>query len=354
MHYKTFCAANSGDGFTSFFESLTDEKNQKVFYIKGGPGSGKSTLLKRIAAMADNAEMIYCSGDPASLDAVVLPDQNAIIFDATAPHSFEPKYPGIGGNIVDLGEGWNPQKMNKKKIIRLNDQKAEIYKSCYSILEAASKIHVGVFFPLSKQLEHKKITNTGERILKQYALWENHNRQASVTKRFLSAISPDGRITLTDTFQLLSKQIIILEDRWMIGHELLSYIDCKLTENGIDHINCYHPLLGAKTIQHIIIPTANLSIITKDGLFPIEIPEEAITRKITIQSYIDKTFLEEKKNKLVFIKRLMRELLNTACEKLSEARDLHMKIEQEYAYGTDFDSTESLKEKLINNLFNQS
>lgn len=354
MQFKTFCAANSGDGFISFFDTLTDEKNKRIYYIKGGPGSGKSTLLKRIASKAKNAELIYCSGDPASLDAVVLPDQNAVIFDATAPHSFEPKFPGIGGNIIDLGEGWDPSKMNKKTIIELCEKKAEIYKSCYSLLHGVKSIYNSTFRPLMYHLNQDTLSAAGERILKQFALWEKRPRKANITHRFLSAISPDGRITLTDTIYQLGDRIILLEDRWMCGHILLVYLHRKLTENGVDHIIGAHPLLGKEILHHLIIPEAHLSIVTKDGLFPVDLTEEQITRKITLQSYFSKEYIEENKNKLSFIKRLMKELLDLACESLNAARDLHMQIEREYAIGTDFGATEHLKEKLINDLFGKS
>lgn len=351
MQFKTFCAANSGDGFISYFDTLTDEKNQRIYYIKGGPGSGKSTLLKRLASKAENAELIYCSGDPSSLDAVVLPDQNAIVFDATAPHNFEPKYAGVGGNIIDLGEGWNPQKMNKTRIIELSDQKSEIYKSCYSLLHSAKSIYKGTFSSICRHIDDTRLYVAGDRILKQYALWEKREKKPNITKRFLSAISPDGRITLDETIKQLGNQVILLEDRWMSGHILLGYLHRKLTENGVDHIIGAHPLLGKEIIHHIVVPEAHLSIVTKDGLFPIHFTEEQVTRKITIQNYINKDFLEENKNKMSFIKRLLKELLDLSCENLNAARNLHMEIEREYAHGTDFNATEHLKEKLMCDLF---
>lgn len=351
MQFKSFCAANSGDGFISFFDTLTDEKECSVYYIKGGPGSGKSTLLKRIASNAENAELIYCSGDPCSLDAVILPEQKAVIMDATAPHSFEPKFPAVGGNLIDLGEGWFPQQLDKKTIIQLVEEKSQIYSGCYALLASAKWIYNGIFQPLLKQLEHTRLLAAGDRILKQYALWDKRNQTAKISKRFLSAISPDGRITLTDTILEFGKHIILLEDRWMASNVLLSYLDYKLTENGIDHINSYHPLCGKDHLHHIIIPDARLAIITKDGLFPIELNEELIARKIVIQNYFSKDYLEDHKNKLAFYKRILRELLSGACEKLTQARAIHMEIEKEYSKGTDFDATEHLKEKLMKNLF---
>ncbi|MBQ7971743.1 MAG: hypothetical protein IJ294_05290 [Clostridia bacterium] len=354
MKFKTYCAANSGDGFISFFDTILNEKRSRIYYIKGGPGCGKSTFMKAIANQATDAELIYCSGDPNSLDGVILPKQNAVIIDATKPHSFEPKYPGVGGNIIDLGEGWDPAKMNAKKIMDLCDQKSDLYSSCYRLLKAAADIHAGTFAPLYKYIDFEKIQKVGNKILMQNALWENKNRRSKILKRFLSAISPDGMHTLSETVHTLGKNIILLEDRWMIAAPFLNYIDQQLSKRGIDHINSYHPLLGKETLHHIIVPQAGLSIISKDGYFDFSVDEEQIIKKINLQNMLDKTVLDSNKNKFSFIKRIQREILNLATDKLKEARNIHMQIEQEYAIGTDFKATEHLKKNLMSKLFNET
>lgn len=354
MKYSSFCAANSGEGFISFFDTLLDEKKYRVYYIKGGPGSGKSTLMRQIAEQTENAELIYCSGDPASLDGIILPEQQAVVIDATSPHSHEPRYPGVGGNIINLGEGWAPERLNKETIIALSEQKSGIYKSCYALLKSAKSIHQAVFAPLADHVSFSKMQVLANKILRQHALWENRERPAKIDKRFFSGISPDGRITYSDSLEKLGENVIVLEDRWMIGDLFLSVLEKKLTDNGIDHINGYHPLLGYSAIQHLIVPEARLSILSRDGIFPLDINEERVIKKISMQNLIDRAYLDQHKNKLSFIKRLEREILNLASEKLEEARDIHMKIEQEYAKGTDFEATAPLKQKLINNLFGQT
>lgn len=354
MKFKTFCSANSGDGFISFFDTILDEKKSMIYYIKGGPGCGKSTLMKEIADRADDAELIICSGDPSSLDGVILPKQNTVIIDATKPHSHEPKYPGAGGNIIDLGEGWNIDKLDKQKIMDLCDQKSKIYRSCYHLLKCAKEIHKGVFEPISNTFDIKKIERIGDKILQQNALWENQNRPPMIKKRFLSAISPNGMYTLTETINKLGKNVILLEDRWMIASPLLNYIDKQLSIRGIDHINSYHPLLGKDTIQHMFIPQANLSILSNDGIFDLILEDHQIIKKILMQSFTDKTYLNQNKNKLTFLKRIKKELLNLSVSKLDEARKMHMQIEQEYALGTDFKATEHLKKNLIIKLFKET
>ena len=351
MKFKTFCAANSGAGFISFFDTILNEKRSKVYYIKGGPGCGKSTFMKELANRATDAELIYCSGDPDSLDGVILPKQNTIVIDATKPHSFEPKYPGVGGNIIDLGEGWDANRMNAEKIIDLCDQKSALYQTCYRLLKSAAEIHSGVFAPLYQHIDLDKMQKISDKILMQNALWESKNRRSKILKRFLSAISPDGMHTLSETFEILGKNIILLEDRWMIASPFLSHIDRQLSKRGIDHINSYHPLLGKETLQHIIIPQADLSIVSKDGYFDFPIEEDRIIKKIHIHSILDKTVLDWNKNKFTFIKKLQKEILSLAIEKLAEAKEIHLQIEKEYALGTNFKATEHLRQNIINILF---
>lgn len=353
MQYETFCAANSGEGFISFFDTLVDEKKMHVYYIKGGPGSGKSTLLRQLAQKAEEAELIRCSGDPGSLDGIILPDQKAVVIDATAPHSHEPHYPGVGGNLIDLGEGWDPQKLDRDKIMELTDRKKEIYRCCYALLRGAKNLHEGVFSALYAYTSPARIQAAAEKLLRHNGLWENRGRKGTVQRRFLSGITPDGRVTMNETIAALSENIVLLEDRWMIGQRLLSYLDNRLSENGIDHINGYHPLLGKNALQHILVPEYGISFVSRDGVFPLDLPEERIQKKLTIQGMIDRSYLSDHKNKLTFFKRLQREILDLACEKLADARTLHMEIEREYAKGTDFEATRSLKEKLSNNIFTQ-
>ena len=62
--------------------------------IIGGTGSGKSSLMRRVGRHAQAAgletEEVLCSGDPGSLDALLLPQLGAAIVDGTAPQGAVP------------------------------------------------------------------------------------------------------------------------------------------------------------------------------------------------------------------------------------------------------------------------
>ncbi|MCI8594748.1 MAG: hypothetical protein HFF09_05780 [Oscillospiraceae bacterium] len=87
-----FLGANSPSGFYSLYDQLLPPESAAAIYIlKGGPGCGKSTLMRAVSKRCKEAgyevEHILCSGDPASLDAVIIPALRAAIVDGTAPHA---------------------------------------------------------------------------------------------------------------------------------------------------------------------------------------------------------------------------------------------------------------------------
>ena len=96
-----FLGANSAQGFVSLYDELIDESQASAFYVlKGGPGCGKSTLMKKIGEKMEGAgyavEYILCSGDPDSLDGIVIPEKGVAIVDGTSPHGKETEAQNCG------------------------------------------------------------------------------------------------------------------------------------------------------------------------------------------------------------------------------------------------------------------
>ena len=92
---RYFLGANSPTGFYSLYDQLIDlETAQAVYIIKGGPGCGKSSFMRRIARHAEAAgcstHFILCSGDPDSLDGLIIPERKIALVDGTAPHVVVP------------------------------------------------------------------------------------------------------------------------------------------------------------------------------------------------------------------------------------------------------------------------
>ena len=87
---RSFLGGNTPSGFYSLYHQLSDPRQfRAVYIIKSGPGSGKSTLMRRVERHVQAAglktEQVLCSGDPDSLDAVMIPELGAALVDGTAP-----------------------------------------------------------------------------------------------------------------------------------------------------------------------------------------------------------------------------------------------------------------------------
>ena len=140
MYCSFFLGANSGHGFHSFYDELIDLTTANCVYIlKGGPGSGKSSIMKKVAAAASDKgysiERIYCSSDPDSLDAIIIPALGKAIVDGTSPHIVEPKYPLAVERYIDLGKfaDYSELSKNKDEIISVKDKYAKYFSKVFSI-----------------------------------------------------------------------------------------------------------------------------------------------------------------------------------------------------------------------------
>jgi len=91
------------EGAKDYFASLTKGVKRRIF-IKGHPGGGKSTLMKGFAEKAESlgldTQWGWCGLDCNSIDYVLLPELQTILFDSTAPHEYEPER--TGDEIYDV------------------------------------------------------------------------------------------------------------------------------------------------------------------------------------------------------------------------------------------------------------
>ena len=87
-----FLGANSGSGFQNLFSEIMDPET--AFDIMILTGVGKNTFMREIGRTMEQAgadvEYLWCSGDPDSLDGVVIPALRCAVCDGTSPHGTAP------------------------------------------------------------------------------------------------------------------------------------------------------------------------------------------------------------------------------------------------------------------------
>ena len=350
MH--TFLAANTANGFYSLFDELCRQTDHNILLIKGGPGTGKSTLMRTIADAAEQkgyrVERIHCSSDHNSLDGVVVTEKRLILLDATPPHCVDPKYPGAVEQILPLGEYWDRSKLipHRRRIIRLTEEIHHLFTRIYRLLHGVGTLQQysdGLLEPTFDTLRGEKAV---QKILSRQAATDQH-RTATVTKRFLSAITAEGHVLFEDAFANC-RNVLMIEDSFDDGHRLTALFDARLLALGYDRTVFCDPLLPQR-IDHIYVPALDLGILRQNSRLQWKQPL-SVERTIHMRQLSDHEQLSEIKNKLQFAKKLCRSIYDEVAELMASEKALHDELEQCYIEAMDFDALQEKADELRSTL----
>ncbi len=350
-----FLASNSADGFINGFSNAYDPKNGwKAYLIKGGPGTGKSSFMKKVATyFADRGEaveIVPCSSDPDSLDAVVLPEKKIIILDATAPHVMDPIYPGVCEEILDFGQFWDTSliESNREEIIALTDNNKALHRRASRILSAIGQLKRN---EMKISLLATDIDKTFDYAVKLASRFIKPQKgQASERVIYLSAVTPKGNIFYRDTIdKLCSEKVIILDEYSTVSNMIFSVIRDYALKNGAQIITVKNNILPGEQIDHILIPSLSLAFCSSRS--EMEIYDEAV-RKIHATRFMNRDVLRESRSRILFGRRLTKELLSGAANTLKEAKEVHDKLEYHYIKAMDFEGLNEFCRNFTESLFN--
>ncbi len=328
-----FAAYNGYSGFYSLFDRIFDPiKHTRVYILKGGPGTGKSTLLKGLIKWANiqgiASEAIYCSSDPSSLDGVILrkKDKSVAILDGTAPHTFDPKYPGAKDEIINLGDGFITKELTSRSdlICSLGKKKAEAYSDAYSYLSIAGEIKR----VLNKQHERAADARRRDAIVEE--LRERLDGEDATDSYEIFCISSFGRHGYTRSCELYKKDKTVISisgdgyTEYSVMKTLAEYLKGEKKLKAI----CPSPF-GDGDIEAIY--TENyLLLVGEEGVFKIE--TTAIT-KDDINT--------------AALKNLYNTSLELAKKAFEAASEWHFKLEDVYSNCMLFENNERIYSNLI-------
>ncbi len=350
-----FLGANTPEGFYSLFTELhSPEDGWRLYIIKGGPGTGKSTLMKRIAAAADKkglfCERIYCSSDPESLDAVIIPSLKISIADGTPPHVIEPKYPGVSEKFVDLGLFRDDSRLDafRGEIIETAKENSFYHKKCVDFLFAALACRndtASVVIPSMKIAAlHKFSEKLSEKLLNSVS-----DTPVKMKKRIISAVTPEGVADFTDTVVALSEKNVMLYDNFgCAAAVILKFLALRAAEKGIEGYCCYDFMNPVSSPVALILPSLGLSFQRVRGK-PSENANGALT--VNCMRFYDSTVLSRHKNRIAFNNRSENEMISGATECLIKAKATHDRLERYYIGAMDFERMNRYTEKLIEEIF---
>jgi len=335
MAMRFFLGANSREGFVSLYPQLQKEATRQIYVVKGGPGCGKATCIRALSQGLGGAdEYLHCSSDPDSLDGAVLEDR--VIVDGTAPHVFEPTFPGCDGDYLSLPPFVDRAGLEGKKaaLYALKAASRAHYDGAYRTLAAAAKVREERR-QTALALQHKAGPEKRALGLLQREVPKT-NRPGQLRLRFLDGITPKGRLCFYDTVTETVQRVIALRDSYGLGRVLLEQLRDGALARGQLVYACLDPLEPDR-VRHLILPECDLAFVTDQD----EHLSFAPTRTIRVDAMIEGEGLRQARGRLRLLGKLESDLLNDSVQQIAAAHALHDQMEALYRPHIDFAALEA-------------
>lgn len=346
-----FLGANTPHGFVGYMpQSYRPEEGWRVYIIKSGPGSGKSTFMRRVweavvaADSSTEAEFLFCSSDPHSLDGVRFPTLKIAIFDGTAPHVLEPRYWGACEVVVDIGgcadNEWLLQ--HAAAVREATDTCAEQHRRCRGYLATAAALLADSRRIAARCTDEDKVRRTARRLCeKECGVARGTGREE---RRFLSAVTPEGPMVLYSTLQALCPRLYVIEDEYgAAGSLLLEELRLRALERGAHLVTCACPLEPTEKLEHLLLPEQGVGFTLSNPWHKADFP---VYRRIHASRFTDEEVLGQKRQRLAFNRRAARELLGEAVVSAAEAKAVHDEMERLTVQAMDFTAVDRLREQI--------
>lgn len=347
-----FLGGNTPSGFYSLYHQLSDpERFQAVYIIKSGPGSGKSSLMRRVGRHAQAAgletEEVLCSGDPDSLDALILPQLGAAIVDGTAPHVLEPKCPGVVDRYIDLSGFYDRAGLQplKEQILAATAEYQGHYKRVYRCLGAAGELRRDMNeLLITTPVQHKLAKRAAGIIGRE--LKKPGDGGVQPQQRFLSAVTHKGTVVLWDTVDAQADKVYELADSYGLAHHLLNPILTAALAAGHRAVACPDPMAPDR-LAHLIFPDLSLAFVTSTPEQPW--PHRAY-RRLRLDAMVDGDVCRTAKPRLKFTKRVAAALLEEGVAELAQAKGAHDRLEKLYNPYVNFDQVAETADRVADTL----
>ena len=245
-----FLNANSKDGFVSLLPHFQRESPRRLYAVKGGPGCGKSTCIRRLSDRLGGAEEYFlCSSDPDSLDGAVLP--GIALLDGTAPHVFDPAFPGCDGDYLFLPPLLDGDDLAAQApaLYALKAAAAAHYAQAYRLLKAAALLR-------EDRRERAAVLLTRQPIGRKEALLREIPKGSGtgiLRRRFLEGVTPKGYLCLWDTVQDSCRRVIALRDSYGLSASLLEGLLEGALARGQEVYAGYDPG-EPQRLRHLLLP----------------------------------------------------------------------------------------------------
>jgi len=352
---RFFMGASTPDGFVSYTDELYEKDGEwRAFLIKGGAGTGKASLMRKVfehmKQRGVDGVSILCSSDPKSLDGVIFPSVKACIVDATTPHVIEPGYWGAVERIVDISSCMDAEGMRAqaREIIAATTNNAAIHARARRFIASAGSLLGDSTRLAAEYTDREKVIKAAAGIATREFDCETAGqarKSGRARKAFLSAVTPEGLITLYDTMAAICPRIYSIEDEYgAAAGVLLDELCTRATAAGYEVIRCSNLFAPNAEPAHLIIPALGVGFTTSNQWHKADFP---VYRRIHAARFTDMEALRNNKPLMSFRRRAARELVSEAVAQVQEAKAVHDRMEKLNGAYVDWDGVNRLTARVL-------
>lgn len=351
---KFFASSNSADGFHNDYSYCFGEESgvAHLYIIKGGPGTGKSHFMRTIARYAESkgydTTYYYCSSDPASLDGIRLEKAGKPCLgfvDGTPPHIWEPTYPGVKEEIINLGSFWDATALRRAddQIFALNQGKKACYDRAYRYLKACGQTSKAAGDLLSPCILDQKLSALASRLVRGQG-----GDEFEVTPAHLGAVGMTGSVYFNTYAQMAEKargEVVYIHDYYGTGYTLMKKV-YGLAEKRRCKILVSRDPVHTNKIDGIFFSDTSFCLLVSDAA-----DGPPTCRDISLRRYVDSIMLKERRGEIRHALGLTKTLKEGAVRSLIEAGKYHFALEKIYASAMDFSAKENYTQSLCKRYF---
>ena len=343
-----FLGANTPRGFMSLYPHLAGEPDLRISAVKSGPGCGKSTFLRSVAAWDEpvRRELFYCSSDPDSLDGVLLHSRGMAVLDGTAPHVYDPPFPGAQGDYIATPDFLDPAGLAEKRgeLETLKARSGACYAQAYRLLEAAALVQKRMRAALEPHLPRRQLLRRAQGIAaRELPRSIAAGKPGILRQRFLDGMTPKGPLFLQNTVQALAPKVYLLEDRFGLGSFMLELWRDRALELGLEVYAC-PDVHEPQRLLHLILPELSLAFITEDGS---RMQDREAYRTIRVEAYLPAEILRQQRGKLRLLSKLRESLLEDVTAELAAAHAAHDAMEALYRPHLDLSALAQMQQQFF-------
>lgn len=336
MAEKYFLGSFSPKGFKGNFKEIIDGDGWKTIILKGGAGTGKSSLMKKISKHFESTDEVaefYCSSDPSSLDAVLLAKRKRIIVDGTAPHTFDPVFPGVKQKLINLGDFWDEKKLleNACEIMEITSEHKKCMERTQRYVRALSAVFCDTYSIAEEAVLSQKLGGFIDRFTKKLSI-KKSSPVKKITSMQLSALTPEGYKTMLSTIK--DYEVYLLRDNYFAGSDIiLKELAEIFSARGKEVFASECRIFENSVYEHIIVPEMKLAFVTANPLTALKLEN---VKPINVGRFYDKKILSQRMSWLRLNKKACSDLTGEACKTMKNALKIHDRLEKYYIDAMDF------------------